>query len=130
MNMNRALVKSAVFCAFFLAAAANAGSASNSPVVVYGGGTGVTGSLISARNSSDSTQYIECTSEASSVSNQAVAQCMARDAAGTSFSCSSTDPKIIAVVQSISESSLVTVESDGNGKCLHVFVANSSRYLP
>ncbi|MGO1068799.1 hypothetical protein [Lysobacter sp. CA199] len=111
-----------------LSAAAQAGTVTNPSVIVSD--VYATGSLAAARNSPDATQYIECTSEANSVSSQVVAQCMARDSAGARLECSSTDPNIIAVVQSISSSSYLSITTDGRGKCLHVLVANSSRFLP
>lgn len=130
MHMKKALAPAAVLCALILAAPAHAGTAGAPPVTVFDDGSGATGSLLGARNSADANQFIECSSFTNSQSGQIEAQCEARSASGATFSCSSTDPKILAAVQSISESSFVSVASDSNGKCRYVFVANSSRFLP
>ncbi|QQP97593.1 hypothetical protein [Lysobacter enzymogenes] len=129
------LVRAAAFGVFAIVAcaAAHAGTVTNSAVAIDS--RSASGSLAYVRSTADATQYIECYSGASIQTNQVYAQCVARDAAGATFSCSSQNPNIIAVARSISNTSFITVASDGNlpngdRECTNLFVYNSSRYIP
>lgn len=120
-------------CAIVLCAGAYAGAVTVSTVAVDS--NSASGALALVRNTTDSTQYIECFSGASSQTTAHYAQCVARSATRAYFSCTTHNPKLIAVAQSVSANSFITVSShanlaNGDRECTHLTVFNSSRYLP
>lgn len=133
MNVKHIGAAATGFFAIVLSAGAYAGAVTVSTVAIDS--QTASGALSQARNASNSSEYIECSSGASSTTNVHYSHCIARDAAGNSFSCTTHNPKLIAVAQSVSEHSFITVYSEGrlpNGdrECTHLFVSNSSRYQP
>lgn len=110
------------------AAVASAG-ASLSPDVVVVGSTTARGGMRAARNSSDSQQYIGCTLRHIEGNTRPVVMCSARDSAGRSLSCSSTDPVQGLVVASIGPDSHIYFEVRNGYLCTEIDVVNDSRYL-
>jgi len=72
-------------------------------------------------NTADSTQYAECGS------NGTTGYCTVRDAAGTYYSCMTTDPALLAVIRSMSPESFISVVWDASGSCTYVLSYASSR---
>jgi hypothetical protein len=86
------------------------------------------GSVGSARNSADTTQYIGCQMV---IWNGSVSfECFARNASGAWGSCYSSNPAFFPVVQSIGPSSFIAWDNDANGNCTQLNVYNSSLYAP
>ncbi|XXF74908.1 hypothetical protein P2318_17695 [Myxococcaceae bacterium GXIMD 01537] len=86
------------------------------------------GSIGFARNTADSVQSIGCATSFGGGSSSG--QCNARNAAGHSVSCFTTNPQAIAVMQSINDSSWVYFSWDASGQCVNVQVENASTYQP
>jgi hypothetical protein len=88
------------------------------------------GSVGGARNSADTTQYIEC-STAVSPQQGHHGFCTARDASGTTVGCFTSDANMIRVLASVNASSYIYFRFDtATGECSQVTVKNSSRYPP
>jgi len=85
--------------------------------------TRVRGSLIGARNSADTLQYIGCQV------NYSFGYCWARDAKGTSVQCSSSEAGRMAAMRMVNATSYLdfTIKA---GSCTNIEVSNASRYLP
>lgn len=133
MNPNCIRAASLGIFAIVSCATAHAGAVTNSAVAIDS--NTASGSLAFVRGTADGTQYIECSNGVHTQIKQVYAQCIARDASGTSFSCSSQNPDIIAAVRSISNTSFISVSSygtmpNGDRECTLLTVFNSSRYLP
>jgi hypothetical protein len=82
------------------------------------------GSFGSARNSADAVQYIGC-----AVDNN-FGSCSARNSAGTSVICTSSDPQTMALMMATSGDSYIYVTYNAAGTCTRVFVSSSSYYAP
>ena len=123
------LVIAAVLSALAIPSLASAGLQSvllTVRVHKYSSGSGYFyGALGSARNSSDSRQYIGC-----HVSNDNVAGCSARDQSGTSASCTTQISAQIATIKNVTDSSYVFASFGANGQCTSVTVSNRSYYAP
>jgi hypothetical protein len=72
-------------------------------------------------NTADSTQYAECGT------NGSAGYCTFRDASGSYYSCSTTDPALIAVIRSMSPESFISVAWDASANCTYVLSYASSR---
>lgn len=83
-----------------------------------------TGSMVGARYSSDTLQHITCESH-----NPAVT-CSARDKTGNYFICTRIDPRWVAAVRTITDSSLIYVTREpGSSTCSYMQVDNYSYQL-
>lgn len=88
------------------------------------------GSVGSARNSADTTQYIECSTAVTPQQGHR-GFCTARDALGTTVGCFTFDANMIRVMASVNASSYISFQFDKTtGECFQVTVKNSSRYPP
>ncbi len=111
--------------ALLVAATSFAGYRSWSQVSVYT--SGAYGSIAGAYFASDSTQYIGCTTNASSAGGGVFGQCFARNSAGTYRTCSTSNPAMVSVIQTVGPSSYVyfTVAADNYG-CTFIGINNDS----
>jgi len=101
-------------------------------VVVFnrGDGSGIAeGSLGSARNSTDTNQYIGC-SVATRKNLGTSVTCIARDSAGNEVLCSSNDADMIATARSLDTDSNLHFDVDTNGACITLIVEKYSYYEP
>jgi hypothetical protein len=111
-----------------------AGAVANAQVTIgYANGgriAGAAGTLTGARYSADSTQYIGCEVEKHDGYSPYIL-CAARNLAGTSVSCSSTDPRLVDAVKAITDSSFIEfgVTGNGSGICSDLTVTNGSHNL-
>ena len=85
-----------------------------------------TGSMVGARISTDSNQYIGCDFE---TTNGPSVTCSARDKTGKYFVCYSYHPAWATVAKAITDSSLITLRGDGVGNCGSLIVENHSSHL-
>jgi hypothetical protein len=92
------------------------------PVSRYANGT-----MGSARASADAVQYMSCYA---TYASSAGAFCVARDAAGTTVSCFTSDPNKVAIVSAMTSYSYVYFSYDASGTCTQILVQNSSYYPP
>lgn len=96
-----------------------AGQAATVPVTIYtdpsSGRQAAKGVMRDARETPDSVSYIGCWRvywESSTV-----LQCMARDAAGTYLSCSTSNPLQVDAIYAITDSTQLRFQVDSAGKC-------------
>lgn len=110
-----------------------AGLVSNTQVTILHGGNngfeliGAYGTLTGARYSADNQQFIGCSAR---VSNGIF--CSARDKIGRYVSCYSSDPKLIAAVNAMTDSSYISFRmapGTGTRQCSELTVNNSSPNL-
>ena len=108
-----------------------AGLVSNTQVTILHGSNngfeliGAYGTLTGARYSADTQQYIGCSD---SVSNRI--SCSAKDKIGRYVSCYSSDPKFIAAVNAMTDSSYINFRvAPGTTQCSQLIVNNSSPNL-
>ena len=87
------------------------------------------GSLGSARNSSDSTQYIECFLSAGSA-GVPFGSCAATNTSGTHVTCSSNNLGIIEQIRAMNGDDRVQFYYDAAGECTLITLTRSSRYAP
>ena len=121
-----------VLTASGLATGAGAGLKENLPVWIRqaGANSEMGGSLGSARNASDGTQYIQCVTAQSS-SGWVYGACYAVDANGTSGSCWTNNSGLVQQMNSMSGDSSVTVYFDADsGACTYVYLENGSLLAP
>jgi hypothetical protein len=86
------------------------------------------GSMVGARYSTDSTQYIGCTAYA--LSSYSWTTCFAMDRAGKYAVCGSGDPRWAEVVQGMTDSSFIYFEATYNyGDCKLIQIVNDSHLL-
>ena len=84
------------------------------------------GSMVGARYSGDSQQHITC------VSHNPAVTCSARDKTGQYFVCTKIDPKWVAAVRAMTDSSYIffsTFASNPSGSCDYLAVDNFSYQL-
>jgi hypothetical protein len=99
-----------------------AGQKTLSEVLIVPGAA--SGSMVGARYSGDSKQYIGCVLD----SNGGVG-CSAQDKTGKSFVCYANNPGWVSMVKSITDSSAIYLGGTGNGSCDYLFVENHSSHL-
>lgn len=87
------------------------------------------GVMGSARNSTDTLQYLDAGFQVSQ-SGLYHAYLYARDASGNSATCSTTDPKLVEVVRAVTTDSALNVYHDGLGTCVTIEVRTSSYNEP
>jgi hypothetical protein len=92
------------------------------PTPYVAGRTRAAGTLMGARNSADSHQYIGCRA------HQEIGYCYARDASGHNFMCSSSDPAMLTAMTAVNASSLIVVDMQA-GNCKNLEITNASNYI-
>lgn len=108
------------------AATAHAGTRGSYPV--YVGSSYAYGSLATARASADTLSYVEC--QRYVTPTNAVLSCYARDAAGKTAMCTSSDPAFVAEGRALKGDSLLYFEWDASGACKALRVTDSSTLAP
>jgi hypothetical protein len=98
------------------------------PVTIDTTARSATGTMGTARATADSVQYLECA--ASAGTSNVVAQCWARDAAGTTVACRSFNNYIFSALAAINSDSRITFTWDATGTCTTVSVQTGSSYQP
>ncbi len=93
------------------------------PTPYVAGRTRAQGSMMGARNSADSVQYIGCRA------NQEIGYCYARDKAGKTFMCSSSAPAMLTAITAVNASSWLIIDADSIGICRNLEITNMSRYI-
>jgi len=111
----------------FLGKEATAGLKSSVPVGVNLSAGHAWGAMGAARNTSNNVEYIGCgveTSWSSGLFNLApLVTCSGRSAGGTSFMCTSIDPKILAAVRGLTGDANLDLEWDSSGECVSIGVS-------
>lgn len=137
--MSRKSLLAAVAAAALTPLAALAGLVGNYPVKIQTppgapSAVTVTGSIASARNSPDSRQYIGCMIAYNAASGKYEGSCHAMDANGNFASCSTTDPKHLAVIAAIGPESFIQwyapASTSSGVPCTTIIVNNASYYPP
>ena len=114
------------------AGAATAGAKWTDDVYVNATGRTGWGALGTARNTSNTTEYIRCAvsfSEAWS-GGEPYVYCYARDASGTSTSCGAYSKELAEVLHALNGDSYLYFTGSGTSTCQHIEVSNSSTYEP
>ncbi len=83
------------------------------------------GSMVGARNSRDTVQWIGCTRSFRSHAN---ANCTARNAAGVYGACSTTDLGLIEALSPLADESYLVFGWNSSGTCTYIAVYNHSKY--
>jgi hypothetical protein len=115
---------------------ATAGQKISSPVQVNLSGRSAAGSVGTARNSLDTTQYIGCQMWSFGDSTGATIYCFARTAptataASTYAQCiAGNSPSMASVVDAMGPASQIVFEWDANGNCTYIAADNSSSWEP
>lgn len=86
------------------------------------------GDLGAARNSADSVQLFSCYT--TTYVGADYGSCYARDAAGATTSCYTTDPGLLAAIRSVQGDSYVYFAADASATCTTVQVTHSSQLQP
>lgn len=109
--------------------AAWAGYKQLQPVVITPANNAFGGDMGSVRNTTDTQQYLHASFQVSQwgIYN---ATLYARDASGNSALCTTSDPKLIEVVRSITTDSFIMVYHDGAGTCTVIEVVQGSYNVP
>jgi len=98
----------------------------NVTIVLNPGNSGsAVGAIGSVHNSPDADQFIQCASIASQFG--AFGFCQAHDVSGRDVTCSTTDPALVAVIQSVGTDSRVSFEFEASS-CTSVLVFNGSTF--
>lgn len=111
-----------------LSGTAYAGLKSTIPVSINTANRTASGALGSARNSADVVQHIGCYTYAMPAS--VTTFCQARDAAGTSVSCSTTAANLVQVVRGMSGDSHLWFSWNAAGTCTEIDLFNVSQAAP
>ena len=82
------------------------------------------GSIGTARNSADNTQFIACRDHGS------FATCSARNSTGTTKSCTTTNATYLAVIRGMDDSSYLSTKFDSRGTCIGMNYAINSVLEP
>ena len=128
--MNKKLVLlGGVLCLLVASKQSEAGLKSNGNVSISTTNRTASGSLGSARNSSDGVQYIECFVTAGT-SGVAFGSCAATNTSGTHVYCSSNSSGIIDQIRAMNGDDRVQFYYNASGECTLVTLTRSSRYAP
>lgn len=122
--MTRPLLARTILAVSLLAATTGtvlAGAKSYIPLSINYAARYANGGLAETHNTADNVQYAECGS------NSATGYCTIRDTAGTITSCYTTDPALLAVIRSMSDESLFSIQWNASGVCTYVLSYASSR---
>lgn len=129
MHALKLLATAAIFSAV-TAAAALAGSQYEAGVYLYDEGEGLyyaDGAISAVHYSSDNLQVMECRVDASLW--WLGGSCYARNSAGQSRACSTTNAELVRTIGTINASSWVRFSTDDFGVCRNITVNNSSVHL-
>ncbi len=107
---------------------ASAGAKITTTVTVDTANRTFSGSLGSARNSSNSVEYVYC--DAFTSVGSVSATCGARNSAGVSAVCSTNDAALVTAIGTITTDSYVRVSYSATGTCSSIRVVNSSQHAP
>ena len=110
------------------AAAAMAGYKAAAAVSVYPASRYAAGQLGTARNSTDTMQYIGCSYEATSTYHYV--SCNARNSAGTYGGCVGYDASMIDAAHSLPSDGYLFFAWDANGTCIEIQASNYSYHEP
>jgi hypothetical protein len=128
MNLKNTLAPVAVVLALTISAsAAFAGYTQNMTVTVYSGssGSGATGAVSAARYSSDSGEYIGCSTYNQS-NRPNSANCFAQDANGRYAGCYTSIASLVLIAATVNASSDITFGAAPDGTCTIIQVENWS----
>ncbi len=87
------------------------------------------GAMGSARNSSNSTERLYCSINSSSTGS-VYGTCHARNAAGTSVSCTTTNSTLLDTIRAIGSDSYLSIIYDTSGACSAIRLYQGSMYAP
>lgn len=93
---------------------------------VYVSGSIARGAMGYVRNTANNVEYMQCSVMGYSNGSTPYAYCSARNAAGTTYSCISTNTSVITSAAAVSSDSYVTLYKDANGNCTYVQTENGS----
>lgn len=124
------IVSSLIFASLCLiGAAANAGMKTHTATIVNvnaDGSGSASGSFSSAREDASGIVYIQCELYAASTS----ISCRARNSAGLSLSCFTSDPIYLNALHMLNDSAYLAFWRDTAGNCTNIMVRNGSNYMP
>ena len=124
--MKRMIAMAMVLASVGVGATAMAGYKSSDPVAVWTAYSEAYGEMGTARNSTDTMQYIGCEIVASPTSSTE-AYCTARTAAGLTAWCQTTVPALIAVVAGGTGPNVsIGFDWDANNNCTSIGISNYS----
>jgi hypothetical protein len=126
--MKRIVLSSLVAAALAVTSVAYAGLRQTYNVNVTQGQQGA-GSMGSARNSTDTTQYIGCTLFLASGSSSYLV-CAAQDSAGHYASCYTFDPALQSIAHTLTSDSYINFSADASGVCTQLQITNYSFLAP
>jgi hypothetical protein len=109
-----------LLCIAAMAPAAWAGTKGVYSVYVSTTGKYAEGAIGSARNSADAYQQLGCGLTAYSAGTPS-GYCYARDASGVSAMCNTSDPGLVAQIQSVSTDGYLRFNWDASGYCTSIF---------
>ena len=109
-----------------------AGAKNYGPVLINTSLRTASGSVGDARNSADSTQYIECAVQGYSASSggSSVVVCWAQDVKRTMVSCFAFDAELRQAAAAINGDSTIQFDWDANGRCTMIQATNGSTFSP
>lgn len=125
----------AALCVAGASATAYAGLKFNIPVtLVNSQGSGQAGaaygSLGTARNSGDGTQWIGCEISGYPGAPVVGVLCGAQDASGAVAYCYASDPTMVAAAATVTSDSFLRFDWNAGGTCTYIQVRNQSPYAP
>ena len=106
---------------------ASAGEFGSYPVFISDGMRYASGSMVSARYSSDDVQRIECRTFAHAL-GMVSATCYAKNAQGLTRTCFTTVPVLVENAKAAGSESLITFRWYENGDCESITIENASRW--
>jgi hypothetical protein len=112
-----------VLTALLIPSFAGAGWKSDQPVVVRS--SYFYGSVGSARNSSNTTEYIGCT-----INSWGSGSCSARNAGGTYKRCTTKNSSRVAFIRDLPDSPYIYVAFNAAGECTYIGLGNKSYFAP
>ncbi|GEN09631.1 hypothetical protein SAMN05443572_109283 [Myxococcus fulvus] len=86
------------------------------------------GAIGAARNSSDYNQALKCGISATPTTMSGY--CIATNAQGEAYSCSTNSPNLVEAIKHVGESSYVRFHGDEYGNCIEIVVENASYNEP
>ena len=124
MHSRLCRILGAALVAGALATTAFAGMKTSQQVVIVDANKFANGELGHVRNTADSVQYIGCTIKGTAGS------CTARNSAGLTRSCSTTEAKWLATIAAVNGDTYLYFRWDTDGKCNLIIVENNSTPAP
>ena len=128
MNSRFAGLGILVASTLFAAGAAMAGTKRSATVTIDNVSRTATGSLSAVRASTDINQTIGCViiSESGTLS----ANCLARDAAGTTRNCTTSQPTHLQAIATLQGDSQLIFSWNALGACVRIAITNDSTFAP